>query len=213
MPPLPQRTNSMPMSVTPANISASWPAPLGEIERLDAGSRDGLRQCRLHRAARRAPRAWRADSLDRRGHARGAGRSRRWRRGFRRSPHRASRHRSTRTSSDNSQRAGNDVDQSVRHRDLADRADQLRSTAEQRRSTASTISAAAAAASWRSAIGTVPACPATPSIVMRNRADPAIEVTTPTGRSLLQQHRSLLDMNLEIAAKCSPDARQPLDCR
>ena len=51
------------------------------------------------------------------------------------------------------------------------------------RSTATTASDAAASASRRRFMGTVPAWPARPITSTRSRTAPAMEVTTPTGRS------------------------------
>ena len=57
------------------------------------------------------------------------------------------------------------------------------SISRQIRSIAVTASDAAASASYRRCIGTVPAWPARPITSTRIRVEPAIEVTTPTGRS------------------------------
>ena len=66
-------------------------------------------------------------------------------------------------------------------------------------STALTNSAAAHSASRRSAIGTVPAWPASPVNATRARLCPAIAVTTPSGTPLGLEHRTLLDVDLVVA--------------
>ena len=85
------------------------------------------------------------------------------------------------------------------------------------RSTNSTISLAAVSASWRAPIGTVPACPASPVTCTLRRVAPAIAVTTPTGKSLVQQHRPLLDVRLDVGddvLAAAVDARASRrDCR
>ena len=68
-----------------------------------------------------------------------------------------------------------------------------------RRSTARIISAAAARASLRRLMGTVPACPASPTTSIRNRLAPAIAVTIPDRQLQLLEHRPLLDVQLDIA--------------
>src|ERR1700734_319032 len=81
----------------------------------------------------------------------------------------------------------------------------------QRRSTASTISAAAVAASWRSAIGTVPGVPrraANADVKSRragNRGDDADR------QILVQQNGPLFDMNFEIAPQRLRRPRQSCD--
>ena len=75
------------------------------------------------------------------------------------------------------------------------------SSALQKASMAAMHSAAPASASRRSAIGTVPACPAMPVRLTARRVAPAIAVTTPTARFFLLQHRPLLDMQFHIGVK------------
>ena len=116
MPPLPQRTNSMPISVTPANISASWPAPLADRTArcrrcaMACANADCIRWRTRHGAHGGRFRTMVDVTRRRRAMLRivganvGDGRVARTRR------------RVERTSSDSSQRAGNDIDQPVRHR-------------------------------------------------------------------------------------------------
>ena len=77
------------------------------------------------------------------------------------------------------------------------------------RSTAAIISAAAASASRRIAIGTVPACPASPFTCARARVMPAIAETMPTARSFDFELRALLDVHLEIGDDVHGRGRAP----
>ena len=106
--------------------------------------------------------------------------------------------------------ARDDVDQPVRHRDLADRADEVgdRDSAARPRGRFPPPP--------RRHRGASPSAPCRRvrrrrCTVMRKRAEPAIEVTMPTGKVVLQQHRSLLDMDFQIAAQGLRRARQRLD--
>ena len=82
-------------------------------------------------------------------------------------------------------------------------------TALARASTTPTISAAAASASRRMAIGTVPACPGDPVTLTRCRVPPAMAVTTPERQALVEQHRPLLDVHLDVGRDRARDRGAP----
>ena len=64
-----------------------------------------------------------------------------------------------------------------------------------------TKAAAPRAASLRASIGVVPACRASPSNTTLNEAEPMIPVTMPMSMPALLEHRTLLDVELEVAGE------------
>src|SRR3954447_21068272 len=167
-----QRTNSIAASVTPASIAASWPAPLassggpGSSSASAGASVSEVAPCPDSFAQRtRTPRRRRSASpiMRRAWIARARTASSAWR---------TSSVASTRPGITLTAPPGTPMRPTVATRPGSSRAIC---------SAASTNSAAAASASWRSPIGVVPACPATPSKYSVAWLWPAIAVTTPSG--------------------------------
>ena len=199
-PPAPQRTNIIPTSQTLASIIASWPAPLGRRRGFTptASTLFATRSCM------RGEHGTTLDSL--------------WRWASTLTPRRfamASQLREDVVLRGDARRvvAGPDVERefhlardhvagAVVDAKDADGADERYPLpACNAASMASTISAAAVSASWRSFMGTVPAWPASP--FTRNR----VPVATGDGghdaqrQALVQQHRTLLDVQLEVTGE------------